>query len=241
MLRPPPPALLAPTAQALTRRSLPGFLGIIVAPGAITLARGGSDLTGSATFAFLAGAACSAFCTEDTTPWLASAPVGRAARQVTIGVLVAIAVAVALGTGAALATALGADLGPTTGLVPEAAAAAGLSLALTTLPERTTSVPPPTAAFTALTAMALSSGLHAFHPAFSFLPVVGMPDHAHRWWLVAGLALLVFMSRHRDPAAHPPGRMRRVPRHPKRLGHVPEHVASTGGGGSQQVRRWTSG
>lgn len=195
----------------MTRTSLPGLLVVIVAPGAITLARGGNDLTGAATFAFLAGAACSAFCTEDATPFLASTPIGRAARQVTIGVVVAVAVGLTLGAGATLAAALGADLGPISGILPEAAAATGLSLALSTLPDRTTSVPPPAAAFATLVAMALSGGLHAFNSVFSFLPVVGIPDHAHRWWLVAALSLLVFITRHRDPAAHPPRRMLREP------------------------------
>lgn len=59
--------------------------------------------------------------------------------------------------------------------------------------------------------MALSGGLHTFNPVFRFLPVVGVPGHAHRWWLVAGFAVLVFMTRHRDPAAHPPERMLREP------------------------------
>lgn len=196
--------------RALIRTSFPGYLVVVVGPGALALVRGGQDLAGAATFALLAGAAGAAFCTEDATPFLASTPVSRAARQVTIDVVVVVATIATLGTGAVLAVAVGAALGPVADLVPEAAAAAALSLAAASWPtDRTTAVPPPAAAFAALSAMALSGGLHGFNPVFGFLPIVGVPDHAHRWWLVAGLALVVFIAWHRDPAAHRVGRIAR--------------------------------
>jgi hypothetical protein len=214
-LRSPPPALLGPTVRALVRTSFPGYLAVVVGPGGLALVRGGRDLAGAAAFAVLAGAAGAAFCVEDATPFLASTPVSRAARHVTIGVVVAVATIATIETGVVLALVAGAALGPVADLGPEAAAAAALSLAVASWPtDQTAAVPPPAAAFAALSAMALSGGLHGFNPVFGFLPIVGVPDHAHRWWVVAGLALVVFTAWHRDPATH----RRRRPRPPAQRG-----------------------
>src|SRR5690606_3954505 len=106
------------------------YLALMVAPGVLTLVRGGSDLAGAATFAALVGAAGAAFCTWDPTPHLSATPVSRAARQVVVGGVACAAIALVLGAAAGVATAFSADLGPIADRGPEAGAAAGLSLAL---------------------------------------------------------------------------------------------------------------
>lgn len=192
-------------ARGASRTPLFGYAALATLPVIVTVARGGRDLTVPAGLSLLACCAGLGFALDDAArPTIVGSPLGWHRRHLVAGLVTAGAMSTAFGVVVALGAVTNAALGPISSLWPEASAAAACSLACAASrrPVATASGLP--AALVTLLGLAISSGMQA-QPGLQWLPVLGLPQHAARWWTVAAAAAAVALLQLRDPAACRPG------------------------------------
>lgn len=198
-----PPAVTAPLLRAMARSPVPAAAVVAAAPALVALARGHRDLATGTTFLVVAGAATLGLAVDDpAAATLDACAIPRGARRVARAALVALVVVAATAVVVAAADATGTPLGPMRDRVPEAVAAAALSVALAARAARD-GVPHPglPAAATTVLAMATATGLSGASAHLAWLPQVGNPGHVVRWWTIAAVAGGCAWHWSRDPGA----------------------------------------
>ena len=207
----PPAAAIDPTLRSTARGPLPGYLLLLGAPALYALARGHRDLTMATTFLAIAGPPVVALAFDDPVEaTLNACPTTRNTRRRARAALIVAALATVAAVVAIAIAATGADTGPIRDRMPESAAAAAVSLAAAACAARAgISSPGVAAALATPLTMATTTGLSIGLKSFDFLPQIGNPYHANRWWIIAATAATVTWWWSRDPASRGPTRFRR--------------------------------
>ncbi len=200
MLSRPAPAITAHLLRAMTRTPVAAIAMLATAPAVYAWARGHHDLSFPVTLASTTGAASLGFVVDDPAEaTLNACPIPRAVRRWNRAGLIAIAIAACWTIVAVSAHAADYALGPLRVRLAETVAAAAISVAFAARAGRDGSDSPGLAAVTAtLLALAVNSGLAL---QFTWLPMIGNPQHTIRWLTVAAVAGTVAWWWSRDPAA----------------------------------------
>ncbi len=208
MLRAPGPAIVAPLTRAMVRTPVAAMAVLIAAPSVYAAARGHHDLSFPVTVASVVGAATVAFAVDDPAQsTLTPCPVPRSTRRWARGGLISLAVASSWAVVVVSAHAADYSLTPLRPRIAETAAAAAFAVAFAARAGRDGSDSPGLAAVTAtLLTFAVSSGLAL---TITWLPQLGHPQHATRWWGVAFAAATAAWWWSRDPSARIRPRRRR--------------------------------
>jgi hypothetical protein len=200
VLRSPAPAIIAPLMRAMVRTPVAAVAVLAAAPSVYATARGHHDLSFPVTVASVVGAASVAFAIDDPAEaTLTPCPVPRSTRRWTRGALISLAVVASWVIVVVSAHAADYSLNPLRPRIAETAAAAAFAIAFAVRAGRDGSDSPGLSAVTAtLLTFGVCSGLAL---SITWLPQLGHPQHATRWWIVASAAATAAWWWSRDPSA----------------------------------------
>lgn len=191
-----------PALRGLPLPTIAGLLAMALAPTAITLSRGGDDLSGALVAAAVISATSVAFTVDDPAgETLSASPTSLARRRA----LRLSAIVLALGLTWAALVAVTATLGPIVsddllGRAAEAAAVSGVAVATAGLAHRRGIESPSLIGGVAggLSSLLITSLALRLHE----LPALMSTEHHGRWWLVALAGWVVGAWTWRDPTHH---------------------------------------
>lgn len=199
-------SILPHRARAALRTPVGGYAVLLAVPAVISVARGGRDLQVTAGFALLASGSACAFVLDDLSrDALSACPRGWTLRHLSGAVIVAGALAGTWAVIAGLVIVYDARVGSLRDLLPATAASAAMAVAFAGAGRVSASRVGLASAIAALLALYVVSGLSMWTP-IAWLPTLGMPAHARRWWTIAATGALAAAWFLRDPAARRPVR-----------------------------------